>query len=156
MSTMSLDGLLRHSKLTANLLIEHASGNELHHLVLARREPFEQAAGMKLLRCATPLFGRGSESAFDAFQQLSGLERLWEKIDGACFHCLGAHRNIAVSGDKNELFFALVFDQNILKIDAIEAGHLHIDNDTRRSRMRCTQQKFRSRPEHFGFVMGSV
>src|SRR5262249_23144058 len=37
MRAMSLDCLCRHSKLTSDLFIEHSSGDELHHLVLARR-----------------------------------------------------------------------------------------------------------------------
>ena len=37
MGTMSFNGLFRHCELSANLLVEHARGHELHNLEFARR-----------------------------------------------------------------------------------------------------------------------
>src|SRR5436309_4214220 len=102
------------------------------------------------------LFGRTSESAFDAFQQLFRFERLWKKVDGAGLHRLGAHRDVAVASYKDKLLFAAALNQGFLEVDPVQPRHLHVNNHAGRSRMRGTGEKFGSRLEEFRFVLGNV
>src|SRR5262245_27599542 len=110
MRSMSLDRFFGHPELTTYLFVEQSCSYKFHHFVFARRQPLKQRASVILFRRAKELLARSSESAFNAFQQLIRLEWLWEKVDGARFHCLGTHWNIAVRSYENELLVPAPFD----------------------------------------------
>src|SRR5215472_1878698 len=156
MGAMCLDRFFGHPELATDLFVEQSRSYELHHFVFAPRQPSKQRERMISFGCAKKLFDRTSEGAVNAFQQLLRHEWLWKKVDGACFHCLGAHWNIAVRGYENELLFAAMFDQGFLKSDSIQPGHPHINNDARRSLIRRTREKLGPRLEHLSLVMSSV
>src|SRR6266404_8541939 len=93
--------LLADPELKSNLLIEHTRDHKTHDLALARtqgRVGFSQPGEVTLLAA------RGTvaiQSLVDRGQQVLVIERLGQKLHGARFHSLHRHRNISVTGDKD-------------------------------------------------------
>src|SRR3954469_23111553 len=75
------------------------------------------------------LIDRSGEGAIDALQKLKRLEWLGQEINRARLHHFSAHRDVAVTGDENQLLFPASLDQGLLKLKAIQVGHLDVDND---------------------------
>jgi hypothetical protein len=115
------------------LFIEHSGGHELHDFISRGVNRSVRGAGDPAR--AETLFSRARQGAFDAFHQLFRFERLWEKVDGACLHCLRAHRDVAVGGYEYKLLLAAAFDQGFLKIDPVKLRHPHINDHARSSVM---------------------
>src|SRR5262249_5402536 len=103
---------------------------------------------------AVALIRRTRQCAFNALEQFGVSKWLRKKVDCACLHHSRAHGNVAVPCDEDELLLAAPLNQSFLEINAIEARHPYINNQTGRSRVWIARQKLRCRAEDFALVAG--
>src|SRR5205085_9979868 len=104
-------------------------------------------------RMLSPL-ARSSKGTLDALKEFCGLERFRQKIDCAGFHRLGAHSDISMPSDKNELLIATTLNQSFLKLNAVQTWHSHIDHHAAGPGVGRPGQEFVRRLERFAFEIG--
>src|SRR5206468_9441369 len=125
--------LLRRAQLSRDLLVQQACDHEPHHFKLAWRQKIKETPSLILLSTAPSLLRGPDQSALYTLQQLVISKRLPKKIDRARFHCLRAHWDVAMAGNKYELFLAAVLDQSVLEIHPVDTWHLYIHDHARRA-----------------------
>ncbi|HMJ26023.1 MAG TPA: hypothetical protein VK475_09355 [Pyrinomonadaceae bacterium] len=116
---MNFNCLFRRTKFSGNLFVQHAGDDQLHYFELARRQQTKTAPSFILFCTAPTLFGGPSQGALNTSKQVIIAKRLWKKIDRTCLHRLSTHRDVAMAGNKNELFFTAALNQSFLQIHTV-------------------------------------
>src|SRR6266480_6389816 len=123
-STMDLDVLLSRSEVEGDLLVQFSSNHMLHHFPFTRREAGET-------RCdggRFALFRSTRERCPDCAQKIGVLNRLDKEIHGSRLHRADAHGDVAMAGEKDDWEKDALMCKPSLKMEAIQIGHGHIQN----------------------------
>src|SRR6266480_617785 len=123
-STMDLDVLLSRSEVEGDLLVQFSSNHMLHHFPFTRREAGET-------RCdggRFALFRSTRERCPDCAQKIGVLNRLDKEIHGSRLHRADAHGDVAMAGEKDDWEKDVLMCKPSLKMEAIQIGHGHIQN----------------------------
>src|SRR5947207_10477630 len=64
----------------------------------------------------------------DRAQKIGILNRLGQEIHGSCFHRPDAHGDVAMTGEKDDWEKDALMRKPPLKVEAIQIGHGHIEN----------------------------
>ena len=67
---------------------------------------------------------------------------------------MGAHRNVAMASEKNELFFTATLDERLLQIESVQTRHPHIHDHARRPMKGGTRQEISGRREQVDLIVG--
>src|SRR5207248_7580020 len=128
-----------------NLLVQPALCDLNQNRALTRSQYFESrpehAQGFFILAARTV----ASESNIYSIQKILVSERLREKLDGAALHRLHGHRNVAMSGDEDDLGFDARRGEIALKIQAASPWQSHIEDQTGRAIRQFGSQKIGNR-----------
>src|SRR5262249_2442368 len=99
---MDFYGDLADADVIRDLLVEATGHHQGHHLTLARGERFE--ARPQRGDCLFVLHPRvvSREAQLDRVQQVLIAERFGQELDSASLYRLDRHRDVAISGDKDD------------------------------------------------------
>src|SRR5258707_11335577 len=149
-AAMNLDGDLADPELKSDLLIEHTRNHQAHDFALARAQglvTFSQPGIVTLLAAPDSV---AIQSLLDCVQQVLVVERLGQKLHGTRFHGLHRHRNVSVTGNKNNWDLDARVGQLTLKVQTIDAGKVYIQNQATWPLRSPVAQEFFRRPKGFG------
>jgi hypothetical protein len=144
---MDLDGLFSGPELVGDLLVEQPGDYSLHDFEFPRRQRFEAGPGSGVIRTGSPLFQRSGKGSAHRVEQVFLVDWFNEKVDGARFHRLGAHRHIAVTGNENNL--GLSNGEGLLEFQAVDSGHLDVEYQAGGSIVRWTVEISAGRTKRF-------
>jgi len=96
---------LTRAQFGGDLFVQQTTDGQSHHLPLTRRERFIAAPQDRCSGTLVPRFTVAFNRLMDCVEQILVAERFWEKLNGPGFHGPHAHRDITMSGDKNNRDF---------------------------------------------------
>src|SRR6266699_3570305 len=129
---MDLHGDFAGPKLISDLLIEHARNHQFHDLALAwgeRLVALSQPTELTLLLAGHTI---AVQSLVDCVQQVLIAEGLGKELHCAGFHRLHRHRNVSVTGNKDDGNADARIAQFALKIQTSYSTQSHIYNQATR------------------------
>src|SRR5580658_5494999 len=125
---MDLHGDFAGSELKRYLLIEHARNHQSHNFALAWGERFvvlSQLAKFALLLTRYPI---AIQSLMNRIQQILFPEWLGQKLHRTRFHRFHRHRNVSMTGDKDDGNPSTGVSQLALKIQAVDSRQSHVQD----------------------------
>src|SRR6266436_2431285 len=150
MAAMDLHGDFAGPQLKSDLLIEHSRNYQGHNLTLAYSQ---SRVALSQFGKVTLLLARHTvaiQSLADRIQQVLVLERLGQELHGTGFHGLHRHRNISMSGDKDDGNLHTRITQLALKVQTVDARKAHVQNKAARPVRWLAAQEFFRRPKGCG------
>src|SRR5260221_1706872 len=147
MTTMDLDRNLAQPQFAGDLLVDQSGSDEAHHLSFALGQPLEVYAQVCDPMLVLPAFAVALERGGDRVQHVLIAKRLGEKIDGAGFHGLHRHRDVAVPGHEYDGNVDVRLAELGLKIEPADPRQPDIEDEAACHIGKLAAQQVRGRTE---------
>src|SRR6516165_3389962 len=147
-TAMDLDGFLGRAQLGSDLLVQHAGGDQLEHLPLARSEAREAAHELLVLTMLGTPFRIPEERLLHRGHELCAVHRLCQEAHCARFHRLHGSRDVALTGHKDDSPIAATLEQCALQLETAHLRHSQVGDQAAGGLCIVRLEKLRCRGPH--------
>src|SRR3981189_1838677 len=150
MAAMDLHRDFAGPEIKSYLLIEHARNHQAHNLALSCGQGFMtlfQFGDLILLFASRPV---AIQRLVNSIQQVLVPERFGQKFHRTGFHGPHRHRNVSMTGDKDDRYPNSRVRQFALKVQTVDSWESHVQNQATWTVRTLAAQELLRRPEGLG------
>ena len=147
---MQSDRHLANRDFSCDLLVDAAGHEQRHDLSLACGQRFVTPPQIGELSLVLKPGAITAECCLYRIEQILVTQRFGQEFDGTGLHCSHRHRNIAVTGNKDDRNGIVFPCQLLLEVEPTQAGESDVGDDTARPLRALACEVFRSSGEQRG------
>lgn len=129
-STVHLDRFFLRAQQVRDLLVQHARYDERKDFILTRCQGADHASNLRQFRAPTPVMLLLLQRPIDGLEEAFLLNGLHEEVDRTSLHGSDARGDVSMTREENDGEVTACAGEPVLKIETIQARHLHVKNET--------------------------